>query len=204
MTARAPAATRAVTPSHHIVRARVASLLLAALLGACAVAPLAPRDQRSFDLLGRILVTYSGGAVTANVRWEHGPRRDEIWLMTPTGQTLAHVLDTPAGATLTRADQQRYEAANVETLTRRALGWALPLAPLQYWVQGMPAPGAAPEGVRRGSEDRLLAFAQNGWRVALTYYESGEWAGKVRRVDLNDGTNEIRFVIDTWRDPAGA
>jgi len=180
-----------------------AALVATLLLGACAVAPLAPRHPTPFDLLGRALVTYSGGAVTANVRWEHGAERDEIWLMTPTGQTLAHIVDTPAGATLTRADRQQYRADSVEALTRQALGWTLPLTLLQHWLRGMPAPGSPVQSIDRGAAERPLALAQSGWQVAFTYHTQGELAGKVRRLDLNDGANEIRFVVDTWRDLGG-
>jgi outer membrane lipoprotein LolB len=180
-----------------------AGVVLAAMLAlaACASLPLAPRDPTPFDLLGRAFVTYSGGAVTANLRWEHGTQQDEIWLMTPTGQTLAHIADSGDGAVLTRADQQQYRAANVETLTRNALGWPLPLGLLQYWVRGMPAPGAPPGAVERDAANRLLALTQSGWRVAFAWHPpDSEHAGLVRRVDLKDGANEIRFVIDTWRD----
>ena len=181
---------------------RGAGLFAAMLLAACATMQPAPRDPQPFDLLGRVLVTYSGGAVTANVRWAHGAGRDEIWLMTPTGQTFAHIEDSASGAVLTRADQQQYRAGSVEALTRQGLGWSLPLNLLQYWVRAMPAPGTPPTAVKRGPDDRLLSFTQSGWRVALTYND-GDAAGTVRRVDLNDGANEIRFVIDTRRD-AGA
>lgn len=181
----------------------LAAVLAMTLLAACATLSVAPRDPQPFDLLGRVLVTHANGALTANVRWEHGGDRDEIWLMTPTGQTLAHIVDSPQGAVLTRADQQQYRAASVESLTRQALGWALPLNLLQYWVRGMPAPGATAGALERGADGRLVAFDQNGWRVALTYHGEGEYAGKVRRADLKDGANEIRFVIDTWRDTSG-
>jgi outer membrane lipoprotein LolB len=181
----------------HRTRVVLSAWVAAALLAACAVAPLAPRDPQPFDLLGRVLVSYSGGTLTANLRWEHEGRKDEIWLMTPTGQTLAHIVDSQAGAVLTRADQQRYEASNVETLTHQALGWALPLAPLQYWVRGRAAPGPLTDVQKNGEQP--VAFEQHGWRVALTYHTEGEYAGRVRRLDLTDGANEIRFVIDTWR-----
>lgn len=180
-----------------IVRTLAAVSAAALLLVACAVAPLAPRDPQPFDLLGRVLVTYNGGALTANSRWQHTAQQDELWLMTPTGQTVAHVLDSPAGAVLTRADQQKYEAQNVETLTRNGLGWALPLSLMQYWVRGMPAPGEV--RMEKSEDNRPASLTQHGWRVALTYYTEGEFAGLVRRLDMTDGTNEIRFVIDTWR-----
>jgi len=123
------------------MRAAGAATLLALLLAACATVTIAPRDQRPFDVVGRVLVSYSGGALTANLRWEHGPAEDQIWLMTPTGQTLAYIVDSKEGATLTRADRQQYRASSVEALTRQALGWSLPLSLMQYWVQGESAPG---------------------------------------------------------------
>lgn len=180
----------------------LAAWAAAALLTACAALPLVPRDPKPFDLLGRALVSYSGGAVTANVRWEHGAERDEIWLMTPTGQTLAHIVDSKEGAVLTRADRQQFRADNVESLTRQGLGWALPLGLLQYWVRGIPAPGAAPAAVERDAAGRLAALTQNNWRVTLAYRPGDEQGGAVRRVDLRDGPNEIRFVVDTWREVA--
>jgi len=184
----------------RLALAQAAIVAIAAFLAGCAAVPLAPRDPQPFDLLGRALVTYSGGAVTANVRWEHGPGQDEIWLMTPTGQTLAHIVDSPEGAVLTRADQQQYRAGSVEALTRQGLGWPLPLALLQYWIRGNPAPGSAAADVQRDAGQRLTGLTQNGWRVSIGYNPpEAEHAGLVRRVDLNDGGNEIRFVVDTWR-----
>ena len=171
-----------------------------ALFAACASLPRAEREPRPFDLLARVLVTYESGAFSANVRWQHTPELDEISLMTPTGQTLAQIVDAGNAATLTRADQRQYRSGSVEALTRQALGWPLPLSLLQYWVRGRSAPGFPTTHIERGDGDRLLALTQNGWTVVLTYYGEGEQAGHVRRLDLRNGSNEIRFVIDTWRD----
>lgn len=178
---------------------KLAAGLALGLLAACAAIPRADRDARPFDLLGRVLVTHGRGALTANLRWQHVVAQDEIWLMTPTGQTVAHILDSGDGATLTRADQKTYRAASVEALTQQALGWPLPLSLLQYWVRGEAAPGFAATSTERGAGDRLTALTQNGWRVVIAYQSEGEHAGLVRRLDLTGGGNEIRFVIDTWR-----
>lgn len=176
-----------------------AAIVVAALFAACAAVPLAPRDPQPFDLVGRVLVTYSGGAVTANLRWEHALEQDQIWLMTPTGQTLAYIVDSPQGATLTRADRQQYRAGSVEALTQQALGWPLPLSLLQYWVRGQLAPGSAAAAVERGPDNTLLTLTQNDWQVGFTYHPEGDMRGRVRILDLDDGANKIRLVIDNWR-----
>jgi outer membrane lipoprotein LolB len=175
------------------------AFVLALLLAACAAVPLAPRNPQPFDLLGRVLVKYDAGALTANLRWEHAGDQDQIWIMTPTGQTLAYIVDSADGATLTRTDQKQYRAGSVEDLTRQALGWPLPLALIQYWVRGEAAPGSPPTGVEYGADRQLTKLTQRGWQVAFTYDEDTEVRGRVRRLDLGDGANEIRLVIDTWR-----
>jgi outer membrane lipoprotein LolB len=175
--------------------------LIAVVLAACAPLRVAERDPRPFDLLGRILVAYDGSAMTGNVRWHHTADSDEIWLMTPMGQTLAHIVDTREGAVLTRADQQQYRAMSVEALTRQALGWPLPLSALQYWVRGMPVPGAPVAGAAQDEADRLVKLVQHGWQVVFTYPPDGANRRLPRRIDLTEGEkNEIRFVIDTWRE----
>jgi outer membrane lipoprotein LolB len=175
-----------------------AAALVVTLAAGCASIPRAERDARAFDLLGRVLVAWSGGGFSANLRWQHA-EQDEIALMTPTGQTVAQIIDTGNGAKLTQADQKSYTAGSVESLTRQALGWPLPLSLLQYWVRGQAAPGFPVTGAELDGNGRLTALTQNGWRVAIAYNANGEAAGRVRRLDLHGSGNEIRFVIDTWR-----
>jgi outer membrane lipoprotein LolB len=179
----------------------LAGLLLGGLLAACAGLPTAQRATEPFDLLGRVLVGSSGRVQTSNLRWQHSAVQDELSLMTPTGQIVARIVDTPNGATLTTADQTEYQATSVEELTRRALGWALPLAQLQYWVRAQPAPGEPPTALQRDNAGRIAKLEQNGWRIDYQY--PGEPPGAPpRRLELKNGDQQIRLVVDDWR--AGA
>lgn len=164
--------------------------------GASAVSRAAP-----FDLLGRVLVNYSGRAFSSNVRWLHGTDRDEIWLLTPTGQALAYIIQDANGALLTGADQKQYSAARVEALTRQALGWEFPLTLLQHWVRGVPAPAPGLEvgASARDANGRVNTLMQDGWRITYDYGESADAEGLPRRVNLTRSTNNIRLVIDSWR-----
>ena len=152
-----------------------------------------------FDLSGRALVSYDGRAFSSGLRWQHGPGRDEIWLLTPIGQTLAHIVTETDGATLTGADQRRYRATSVDSLTRQALGWELPFASLQYWVRGEIAPGSAPGAVERDANQRLIRLDQHGWRIVFANYPPEEHEGLPRRLDLARADHDIRLVIDAWR-----
>lgn len=166
-----------------------------ALCALAACATLTPERRPAFDLLGRVAVAYDEGAFSSNIRWRHDAR-DEIWLMTPLGQTLAHIVDEPNGATLTAADQRQYRAFSVEQLTRQALGWELPLAQLQYWIDGLPAPGLPV--TRRVADDggRTSILEQHGWRIDYAYAADG---GQPRRLEMRKGSAEIRVVVDERR-----
>lgn len=177
------------------------SLCVIAALGACAA--LAPRDAgpraAPFDVLGRVLVRYDGKAFSSHVRWQHGAQFDEVWMMTPTGQTLAHLREDSTGATITSADQTAYRGASAEALTRQALGWEFPLARLQHWLRGMPAPHTAADIAERDGGGRITSMAQEGWRIRCEYITAPEYENLPRRVEVTGATQNIRLVIDSWR-----
>lgn len=177
------------------VRALAASTLLCA--GCAGWGPGNPPAE-PFDILGRVLASHDGRAFSASVRWQHGDSGNEIWLMSPLGQTLAHIVDSTGGATLTAADQQEYRALSVESLTRRALGWALPLEQLQHWIQGRLAPGEAPGTVNRDAQGRPVLLEQGGWRIRYRYSETGEVL-RPKQLDMTRDSQRLRLVIDQWR-----
>ena len=183
-----------------VVRA-ILSLWILSLLSACAV--LAPQDagprSAPFDVLGRVLVGYDGKSFSSHVRWWHGADYDEIWLMTPTGQTLAHLREDRMGATITGTDQSQYRGTRVESLTKQALGWEFPLARLQHWLRGMPAPDIAADIAARDGTGRITRMTQDGWRVSAAYATTPEQEGLPRRIEITGTAQNIRLVIDSWR-----
>lgn len=154
-----------------------------------------------FDILGRVLASSEGRAFSANFRWRHVGADNEIWLMTPVGQTLAHIAADDGGAILTTSDQQEYRAMSVEGLTRQALGWPLPLAQLQHWIRGGTVPDSAVAAVTRDARGRLSSLEQEGWRIRYVYPEID--GNLPRQLELTQGGQRIRMVVDEWRAQEG-
>ena len=178
-----------------------AVLAAAAVLGGCALlAPSPPPPPApAFDLVGRVAVTHDGRSFTSGVRWQHTAARDELWLLTPAGQALAHIVGDAGGAVFTGADRKEYRAADVASLIRRALGWEMPVTHLAWWLQGQLAPGAVIQTVERDAHGRLAVLEQDGWRIAYVYESQGTPDGRLRRLDLIGEAHVIRLVIDGWR-----
>jgi outer membrane lipoprotein LolB len=177
---------------------RLASIVLAAAIAGCADTP--PRESgapaaAAFELEGRIAVRAGERAFSSQFRWQQSAVRDDVWLLAPLGQTIAHLEGTADGAVLTTAEQRRYRAGSIEALSESALGWALPVELLRFWVLGEPAPGPA-DPLERTAAGRIALLGQQGWRVRFSYNDG---AARPSRLELGREGAEIRLVVDTLR-----
>lgn len=180
---------------------RCCAVLGAVLLAACAELPQqgVAETTAAFELTGRIAVRFQGRAFSSALRWTRDAGGDEIWFTAPLGQTIAYLRADSGGATLTAADQKQYRAGSIESLTRSALGWRLPVAGMRNWVLGQPGPGVAAATVERDDASRITRFLQDDMRVAFAYAVPG--ATRPSRIDVAGSEGEIRFVIDSLISP---
>ncbi len=178
-----------------------AALAACIALAACAaLSPTSEPVQRApaFDLVGRVAVKYDGRAFSSGVRWQHRADSDEISLLTPVGQTLAHIVADSSGATLTGADRREIRAGDVESLTRRGLGWELPLTRLAWWVRAEIVPGGVIGEVTRDQDGRLVRLVQDGWSIVFVHRPPEEGSRLPQRLELARESYQIRLVIDNW------
>lgn len=157
--------------------------------------PLAP-----FDLTGRISVRHEDKGFSGNVRWQARETTDDLWLGSPLGQVMAQLHRDAGGAVLTTAEQRQYRAASLEGLARDALGWALPVASLRYWVSGRLAPDADARILERDAAGRPVLYVQHAWSVRITDHAEG--TARPRRLQLHYGDLEVRLVIDAFEVPS--
>ena len=179
------------------VPAALAALLLAACAG---LSPVERAPAATFDIIGRVLVSGDSRAFSSNLRWQHDAGRDELWLLTPLGQILAHISSEAAGATLITADRQEFRDRSAAALTQRALGWTLPLAELRHWIMGVPAPLLPAQAVQRDATGRLDRLEQSGWALSMDYDAAQSLP---RRLELRRDGQLIRLVVDQRREAPG-
>jgi outer membrane lipoprotein LolB len=82
-------------------------------------------------------------------------------------------------------------------LTEDALGYALPVAGLVYWVQANPDP-ASHHDISRDDKGRPARISQDGWTIEYMQYFSDN-PGQPRKMRLLREDLEIRLVIDSWQ-----
>lgn len=164
-------------------------------------AVLAPLSQ--WTLRGRLAVRTDDRGGQAALSWRREADRHAIRLNGPFGQGAVRITQDAGGARLIDAAAREYQAATAEELLYLYTGWQLPVGKLEWWVRGLPAPGADPE---RGLDEagRLRRLRQHGWEVR---YESYQRVAGVdlpalltlsRPADADHPAMEARLVIESW------
>jgi outer membrane lipoprotein LolB len=179
---------------------RLFAVLLLALAAGCATTPPAvPSDvmapwSSNWTLQGRIGVQTSEQSLSGNIHWRHRANTDELLMTSPLGQGVARIVRDAGGVLLEVPNQPARRAPDAESLTREALGYALPVSGLVWWVQGRPDPGSDFEA-RRAPAGRLEQLRQDGWVIDYLQYAADARPRKL--VVAREGL-EIRLVADSW------
>jgi len=144
--------------------------LIAITLGLTACATSVP-DEGPPWTEGRMALRIAASAdqaaqsVSAGFALRGSGERGELKLSTPLGTLMAHASWSPGMVQLrTPEGEQRF--ADLDALSRRALGEPLPLAALPDWVAGRPWPAAPSTAIEGG-------FEQMGWQVQTAQRSAG-------------------------------
>jgi outer membrane lipoprotein LolB len=186
-----------LTPLRHL------SLIFLLFLGACAntsgikaLPRQAQPDLLPFAFNGRVAIKHNGERSSAGVRWTHHRADDEILLLAPLGQTVARIFSDAHGVVLETGGEQYYEE-NAENLTRRILGWNLPLNGLRYWVLALPSSGSEAT-ISRAENGQIKELHQDGWKIVYTRYAAESADSLPLRLTLQHKDIELQLLIDEW------
>ncbi len=161
----------------------IPAVVLAAALAGCATggAPLsnpnaaAAAYHDTIDLSGRLTVTYHKDGQPQNIiglfTWVQQPGRIDVSLDSQLGSTLAQISVTPQSATLTQSGRAPRTEKDIDSLTRRALGWPLPVKGLADWLQGY-ATDAAGKRVAASPANSSVS-TNDGWQLRFTDWQDG-------------------------------
>lgn len=149
-----------------------------------------------FAFNGRVAIKHDGERQSAGLRWEHGAAEDSVLLLAPLGQTVASIHRDSQGVTL-EASGKQYVAQDAETLTRKILGWELPLSGLRYWVTALPANGTVAD-IQRDANGQISVLRQDGWEIVYSQYSSTATDSLPLRFVLQREHLEIKVFIDEW------
>jgi outer membrane lipoprotein LolB len=151
----------------------------------------------SFNLNARIAIHNGANADSAGLAWQGDFNQQHVELLSPLGSVVAVLDHGPAGVSLVLADGRLLQAADSVALTTDALGYALPLEGLPWWLLGQAQPGLETAAVH-DSSGVLLQQQQAGWLICYDHWRRVGDVLLPGQVKLTRGALEMRWVIDEW------
>ena len=154
---------------------RWAALLTALAIAACASAPQGDAPETEGMLSGRLAVRVEAAdgaaARSENAAFEllGTAQTGRLNLSTPLGSVVAQARWSPGSVVLATPQGER-AFADLDALTREALGESVPVVALFDWLRGRPWPGAASAA---SIGPTAPGFVQLGWAVSLARFDQG-------------------------------
>lgn len=188
---------------------RLAILGLAlALLAGCATAPAVRTGQaeaqrarvealQAWSVDGKLAVRTATDAQTAQFAWRQDGEAFDIRLSGPAGLKATRIYGMPGGVVFEQGSR-RERAGSAEGLSRRLVGWPLPVDGLVYWMRGLPDPGAAIEQAEYGADGLLAGLAQSGWEVRFAGYQPVDGLQLPARLEARHGDVRVTLVVKRW------
>ena len=188
------------------VPARLACLALAALLAACSsLAP--PADQlgdwseqqrdllnlQAWQLRGRVNIRYHGDSHTPRIQWQQASTDYNIRLWGTFNAGNTRIEGRPGFVSLTQGNEV-VTADSPENLILDHLGYELPVSHLEYWIRGIPVPGAQAD-MQFNALNQVALLQQDGWTVNYTDMRQYQEYALPRRVEITRSLDDIRLVF---------
>lgn len=146
------------------------------------------------------MVRRPGEAYNIGLRWQRDPQRFVLLLEAPFGQGVFRIDAYGSGGYRLRLpDGQEYRNRTPEALLDEVIGWSLPVSGMQYWIRGLPRPGADYR-IQLDEFGSAIRIRQDRWEIEITdYFDAGLEPRLPRRINLARDDLNIRLVIERWQ-----
>lgn len=154
-----------------------------------------------WTLRGRSALSAQDRGWNGTVHWRQSGEALELRFIAPLGAGTLRLTGEPDRMRIEASDGTDFVTADPAGDLEQALGVALPVAALRWWVLGVPAPAADVAALDLDAAGRATAFEQDGWAVSYPRYTDHD--GQILPgivVAERDGAR-IRLIVDEWGAP---
>lgn len=152
----------------------------------------------SFTAKGKIAFQQGKQGGNANFQWHQSGHHFTISIIGALGAGSLDIQNHGHTVTLKTSKGETYTATTPEELLKKVLGWTVPITPMQYWLQGVPAP-KLPIKLALSEDGKHLSFLeQAGWKVTYQSYMQVGPRMFPQKILLQHGKVRLRIVFKDW------
>jgi|SRR5690554_2455309 len=192
-------------------------ILVAALgLASCARLPQAPLEPvqwqthraqvealQHWTVQGKVGLRSPEHQGSARLRWQQTPESYQIRLSGPLGAGAVLLSGSDDHAQLEQAGEAPLYASSAEELLYQSTGWHLPLAPLSFWIRGLPARDLPVDQLHFNEHHLLAELHQGDWQLYYSHYGLQGEVFLPGRIVARHSQTQVTLVVHTWQLPHG-
>lgn len=184
----------------------------AAAIAAQEAREVALQADRDWSLAGRVALSNGRQGGSGRLDWQQAGARYAVSLSAPVTRQSWRLSGGPGGALLEGLDGGPRHGEDPGQLLHESTGWEIPVAALPDWLRGARAADQGPATLAFGTDGRLAAMEQGGWRIAYADWRLPEPAADQapaaaavalpHRIEATRGQARVRLLVDAWGDDA--
>jgi len=152
---------------------------------------------KTWNLKGLIAIRTDKGADSASLNWQQHNQHYMLSLFGPLGTNAYKLSGFPGKVTLINPKGQTFSADSPEQLLAQQTGWRLPLSNLNYWIRGLPAPGAATKQLDQ--YNHIIQMHQGSWEIRYLRYTSVGNHDLPNKIFINSPQLSVKIIISEWQ-----
>lgn len=150
---------------------------------------------------GKIKITVDGDPQSASFDWQQFKQNYAINFFGPFGYGNSWLRRTSKGVTLEVPEQPPQWAPTPEQLLQQTVGWQVPISALQYWIKGLPAPGAILDQQQLTPYGAFSALQQQGWNIQLSRHQRHNNLWLPGKLTASRQGVTVLVIIKQWTQP---
>ena len=158
-----------------------------------------PAYHPHFELAGRISVMKGQHGEFGQLRWTSSQEKQEIALLSPLGQTVAVISQSDKKSATLRTGSEIRSASTFDALVQDALGTAVPILDIAYWIQGVADTQSGRAVINESdSAGRPEKLVHSEWEISIEGYRRLGVAIVATRLRAIKGETVVKIIIDDW------
>lgn len=186
-----------------------ALLIIGVILSSCAARMDTPVNEnwqrrsevllslQAWDFSGRIGVRDANESQSSRIRWQQRGDNYVINLWGALNIGATEITGTPQQVRLQQEGEAPLITDTPEQLIHEQLGYELPVSNLNYWIKGIPAPGATATPIFN-EDNQLVSLLQSGWQIDYLGYTNYGVEALPTQVRMQKPPLRLDFVRLSW------
>jgi outer membrane lipoprotein LolB len=153
-----------------------------------------------WEFTGSINVRDANEAQSSRIRWQQQDERYRINLWGTFNVGATEINGRPGEVRIEQQGEDAIVTESPEEMLYQQIGYELPVTELNYWIKGIPAPGAS-TALKFADNLQLLSFEQKGWRIDYLGYTNFGRETLPNRIRIQKAPLQLDLIRLTWTLP---